>query len=357
MELPERKRRILKAIVESYIDTAEPVGSKTLADSFDTPISSATIRNEMSELEELGYLEKPHVSAGRIPSFAAYRLYVNELMEQTRVATNELEAMRLMMEAKMKEIGNVMVSASKVIGEMTQHTAVAMISRKGSDKVKKCELITVDQGRSYAVILVTGSDVKNKMFRLQEPVDPSTAAMLATALNMAIEQDRLEQMLSSVSQRMGESSQVCRFTADILSFIRSTEAGSRPEVYIDGAARLLDNREYQDTGRARELLEYFSDRSRVGELLETADGSPINVRIGPELQDPSMRDAGLVFTSYDIDQNTKGIVGIIAPARMDYADVCAKLAAFTQAIRSVMGRPIKQLKDAGETDERRKEES
>lgn len=356
MELPERKRRILKAIVESYIDTAEPVGSKTLADSFDTPISSATIRNEMSELEDLGYLEKPHVSAGRIPSFAAYRLYVNELMERHRVATGELEAMRLMMESKMKEIDNIVVSASKVIGEMTQHTVVSMASRKNADRVKKCELITVDEGHSYAVILITGSDVKNKMLRLSEPVEPATAAMLSTALNLAISEQRLEYLLPSLAPSVGEESAVYRMTADILDFIRTTENGGKPEVYIDGAARLLDNREYQDTQRAKELLEYFADRNKVGELLETADGNPINVRIGPELQDPSMRDASLVFTSYDIDQNTKGIVGIIAPARMDYADVCAKLTAFAQAVSGGLGRQMKQLKDIGETDERRTEE-
>ena len=171
MELPERKRRILKAIVENYIETAEPVGSKTLADSFDVPISSATIRNEMSELEEMGYLEKPHVSAGRIPSYAAYRLYVNELMERHRVATGDLEAMRLMMQSKMREIDNIMISATKVVSEMTRHTAVSMIARQGGAKIKKCELITVDGGSTYAVVLVTESDVKNRMIRLIQPVE------------------------------------------------------------------------------------------------------------------------------------------------------------------------------------------
>ncbi len=358
MELPERKKRILKAIVESYIDTAEPVGSKTLVNSFDGPISSATIRNEMSELEELGFLEKPHVSAGRIPSYAAYRLYVNELMERHRVATDELEAMRLMMQAKMREIDNIMVSASKVLSEMTQHTAVSMISRTGGSQVKKCELIDVDGGYTYAVVLVTGSEVKNKMLRLSQPVEPATAAVLSTAINLALSERRLEYLLPSVQQSMGGSSAVYQMTSDILDFIRATEAGGRSEVYIDGTARLLDNREYQDTQRARELLEYFSDRSRVGELLEQEeDGGLVKIRIGPELQDPSMRDASVVFTSYQIDQNTRGIVGIIAPARMDYADVCAKLAAFTQAVAGVTGQGMKRLKDAGESDERRNQES
>ncbi len=358
MELPERKRRILKAIVENYIETAEPVGSKTLADRFEAPISSATIRNEMSELEELGYLEKPHVSAGRIPSYAAYRLYVNELMDRHRIATGELEAMRLMMQAKMREIDNIMVSASKVLGEMTRHTTVSMISHTGGKTVRRCELIDVDGGYSYAAVLVTESDVKNKMIRLSRLVEPATAAVLTTALNLAISEGRLEYLLPSLSQSMGEDSGVYEMAMTVLDFIRETQQGGKPEIYIDGAARLLDNREYQDTQRARELLEYFSDRGRVGELLEGGEApNLINVRIGPELQDPSMRDASLVFTSYQIDQNTRGIVGIIAPARMDYADACAKLIAFTQAVAGVTGQGMKRLKDTGESDERRNQES
>ena len=162
-ELSERKKQILAAVVEQYIKTGEPVGSKGLISSTGMSVSSATIRNEMSELAAMGYLEQPHTSAGRIPSPKGYRLYVNELMEQHRVATDELEAMRLMMQAKMREIDNIMVSASKVLSEMTQHTAVSMISRSGGSQVKKCELIDVDGGYTYAVVLVTDSDVKNKM--------------------------------------------------------------------------------------------------------------------------------------------------------------------------------------------------
>ena len=354
MELSGRKKQILKVVIEDYIRSAEAVSSKAIANAMGGSVSSATIRNELADLVEMGYLEQPHTSAGRIPSPKGYRLYVNELMEQHRVATDELEAMRLMMQAKMREIDNIMVSASKVLGEMTQHTTVSMISHTGGRQVKKCELIDVDGGYTYAVVLVTDSDVKNKMLRLSQPVEPATAAVLSTAINLALSERKLEYLLPSVQQSMGGSSAVYQMTADILDFIRMTEAGGKPEVYIDGTARLLDNREYQDTQRAREMLEYFSDRSRLGELLE-GDGAPnlINVRIGPELQDPSMRDASLVFTSYQIDKNTKGIVGIIAPARMDYADVCAKLIAFTQAISGVTGQDIKRLKDAGETDERR----
>ena len=144
MELTERKKKVLRSIVDLYIRTAEPVGSKAIAELPDMNYSSATIRNEMSELEELGYLEKPHVSAGRVPSYAAYRLYVNELMDRHRLASAELEAMRLRMESKMRELDDIMVSASKVVSEMTRHTAVSMITRSQRETIRKCQLITVD---------------------------------------------------------------------------------------------------------------------------------------------------------------------------------------------------------------------
>lgn len=347
MELPLRQRRILKAIIECYISTAEPVGSKMLADSFDQPISSATIRNEMSELEDLGYLEKPHVSAGRIPSYAAYRLYVNELMDRHRIVSAQLEEIRRQMEDKMRELDNIMVSASRVISEMTRHTSVSAVSRNEAGRVKKCELITVDGGATYAVVLVTGSAVRTRMVNLQEPVEPSTAAMLATAVNLSISENRLEFVLPSMAKGAGTDSPLYQLTVEVMDFIHRTEQESGvSEVYVSDAARLLDNREYQDAQRVRELLESLSDRATLRELMERTVPGRVQIRIGPELEEPRLRDASLVFTSYPIDRNTVGIIGIVAPTRMDYADACAKLTAFTRAVSGITD--PKQIDDMGE---------
>ena len=340
MSLPERKRRILKAIIESYIETAEPVGSKALAVGFELPISSATIRNEMSELEELGYLEKPHVSAGRVPSYSAYRLYVNELMAHYRVAAEEVEQMRAQMQRRMWEMDNLLMSASKVITEMTGHTSVSMARQRGRGIVRKCELITVDGGQSYAAVLVSQNTVKNKMLRPLAAVEPSTAAVITTAVNLAITEQRLDFLLPSMAGSMGEESAVYDLTRQVLDFIRQTEsAESAPEVYVDGIARLLGNREYQDAQRARELLEYISDSGKLGGKLDTEAPNLINIRIGPELEEPSMRDASLVFSTYRIDSQTQGIIGIVAPTRMDYSAAVAKLQGFIQAMNGRPGAP------------------
>lgn len=333
MNLPERKRRILKAIVESYIETAEPVGSKMLAVSFDQPISSATIRNEMSELEEMGYLEKPHVSAGRVPSYAAYRLYVNELMDRYRLAAAEMDQMRRQMEDKMREMDNIMLSASRVVSEMTNQTTVSMSRQTEGGRVKKCEIITVDGGASYAVVLVTPTAVKNRIFHPDPPIEASTAAVLNTAINLALTEDRMEYLLPSMARSMEEDSSVFELTRKILEFIRQTETGGEvPEVYVDGVARLLGNREYQDTQRAREVLDYISDHTRLRDIFSPSAPNLVNIRIGPELDDPEMRDVSLVFSTYKIDDSTQGLIGILAPTRMDYAAAYAKLAGFIQAM-------------------------
>jgi len=353
MDLPERKRRILKVIVENYIETAEPVGSKVIVSHFDQPISSATIRNEMSELEELGYLEKPHVSAGRIPSYSAYRLYVNELMDRYRLASRELEEIQWQLREKMREMDNMIVSASRVISKLTNYTSVSMLTRKKANTVKKVELIPVDEGYTYAVVLITDQLVKSRMLRLEEPINPSTATVLAAALNLSIGEGRLDALLPSLTMGVGSDSLVYLLMEQVVRFIEELEAGeSNTEVHVEGASRLLNNREYQDIERMRQALEYLSDQNKLRELIYTGRPDKINFLIGPETGDPNMRDASFVFTTYDIDENIRGVVGVIAPTRMDYARVSAHLAAFVQSVAQLNERNQKQKRQTGENDDK-----
>lgn len=348
MDMQDRKRRILKAIVENYIDTAEPVGSKSLATSFDRPISSATIRNEMSELEEMGYLEKPHVSAGRVPSYAAYRLYVNELMDRSASIAAEINAIRAELESKIHELDDLAYTASRVMSAMTNHTTVSAVKSSGAH-VKKVELIPVDSF-SYAVVLITDSEVKSRMFRSYESVDPSAAAMLSTAMNLALTENRLEYLLPSIARSMGTDAPAFRLADSVLKFIEEVEReGDGTKVHVEGAEKLLNMREYQDAGKARELMEYLSDSGKIMDMLEEAGDMPISIKIGPELGEPRAKDASFVFTTYDIDRHTKGIIGIVAPTRMDYAKACAHLAAFKQAVRQL----APYIRETGDNNEHR----
>jgi heat-inducible transcriptional repressor len=282
----------------------------------------------------MGFLEKPHVSAGRVPSYQAYRLYVNELMERYRIASEEMRQIRENLRLKMQELDNILLSASKVVSELTQQTSISMLTGRSKQIVKRVEIIPVDEGYSYAVVLVSDNEVKSHMLRLTEPVSPSNAAILSSAVNMAIGEHQLEYLLPRVAMSTGQESPMYYFASRVIEYVDAMEnAAAESEVYVQGTSHLLDNREYQDTQRFKELLDYFSDRSKLRALASTADPNRVNILIGPEINEPLLRDASFVFTTYDVGHNAQGIIGVIAPTRMDYARACAKLAAFAQSLR------------------------
>lgn len=355
MELPERKRQILKAIVESYIQTAEPVGSKMIAGILTQPISSATIRNEMSELEELGFLEKPHVSAGRVPSYAAYRLYVDELMDRYRMAASEVERLQAEMRSRLRELDSIMVNASRIVSHFTDHTSVSIVDRAGGASVKRVQLVAVDE-MTYAVVLVTESDARSKVLRLPAPLSGSEAPVLERALNLAISEGRLAELVAGLRSMSAPGSGALFMAEKVLEQVCEMENQAHSaDVYVDGAARLLSNREYQDPEKARDLLDYLSDRRKMSELARGETPYIVNIRIGPENTEPRLRDVSFVFTAYDLGERTRGIVGVIGPTRMDYARTIARLSAIARQLsRLASGENAKyQLKESGDPDGRK----
>lgn len=338
--LPSRKQMILKAIIENYIDSAEPVGSKALMGAFEKPLSSATIRNEMSELEEMGLLEKQHVSSGRVPSSQAYRLYVDQLMDQYRMAALELERLRDEMEHRMHEMDNILMAASRVVSKVTNHTAVALTQKTMGEEVKKVELIPMDSfGTQYALVLICANTVRNKVLRLRQPVPSENVSALTGFINMAIAEGRLDRLQGVVEQSFGPQSAVAYLSRQILDFIEegSREAGGL-EFYLEGASKLLSNREYQDVRKAGMVLDHLADPESVRDIVQNALPGRINIKIGPENADPALSEASFVFTTYEFDPSHKGIIGIVAPTRMDYAKASAQLAAFVSTLADLNGK-------------------
>lgn len=353
MDLSDRKRNILKAIIENYILSAEPIGSKMLAGQFDRPISSATIRNEMSELEEMGYLEKPHVSAGRVPSYAAYRLYVDELMDRYRIAENELARLRDEMQSKMREMDNILVCASQIVSKITNHTAVSMLSHKQQSSIKRIELISVDDGFTYAAVIITDNAVRHRLLKLQTPVAVNEAALLATSLNVSVKENSLDYLLATLARSVGEDSMIYILAEHVVSFVHDVEReDGSGSIYVDGMVRLLTNREYRDIEKARDVLEYLSDKNKMSELAKADSPDIIQVKIGPENGDPLLNDASFMFASYQLDENTTGVIGVVAPTRMDYARTRARLQAFVQSMSQVN----QEIRNIGEADGKQRKE-
>ena len=342
--LPDRKQMILKAIIENYITSAEPVGSKALMGSFGKPLSSATIRNEMSELEEMGLLEKQHVSSGRVPSNLAYRLYVDQLMDHYRMAALELERMRSEMQAKLNEMDSILMAASRAISKITNHTAVALSTPAPEESVRRIELIPMEStGRIYALVLICENSVRNRVIRLSTPVPPENVSAFTGFINLALAEGRLDRLPSLIAQSFGEGSPFTLLLKEVLDFMEGSRS-ERPgfELYLEGASKLLQNREYQDARKAGELLDHLAEPERIRELAQNALPGQINIRIGPENEDPVMEDASFVFTTYDLEGGSRGIIGIVAPKRMDYSKASAQLSAFTKMLDD-----MKHNKDKG----------
>lgn len=338
MELSERKKKILRAVVESYIQTAEPVGSKALAELAGVKVSSATIRNELAELTELGYLEQPHTSAGRMPSPKGYRLYVNELMEAQRLSLAETEKINQSLQLKMEELDRLLAQAGRAVSAMVRYPAYIAASRKTELTVRRFELLAVDERNCILVMMTSDSKVRSQLLRMQLKVDPADLPAAANLLNSHFtntDPGGMSQHLMNVADQVSPQlflllSQAVSFAADALE-----EAGQR-EIVTAGASRLLKLPEFRDADKAHELMSFLADSK---EELPMPERRPMEILIGPENVKEALKDTSVVVASYDIGDDMRGLIGVVGPTRMDYAAVAARLSGFAEGLARLFGKP------------------
>ena len=340
MDLSERKRQILKVVVEDYIRTAEPVGSKAIAAEMGGSVSSATIRNELSDLTEMGYLEQPHTSAGRMPSPKGYRLYVNELMEAQRLSLAETEKINQSLQLKMEELDRLLVQAGRAVSALVRYPAYIAASRKTQVTARRFELLAVD-GRSCILVMMTSdSKVKSQLLRLQLKVEADqlpTAGNLLNSRFVNIAPGEMSQRLMSAADQVSPPlflllSQAVSFAADALE-----EAGQR-EIVTTGASRLLKLPEFRDADKAHELMSFLADSKE--ELPQPLDRD-MEILIGPENVKEALLDTSVVVASYDIGDDMRGLIGVVGPTRMDYAAVAARLSEFAGGLTRLFGKQEK----------------
>lgn len=329
MNMTERRKRILRAVVEHYIETAEPVGSKIIADLAQLDCSSATIRNEMSTLEKMGYLEQPHTSSGRIPSPAGYRFYVNELMEQQKLSMQETERMNQAMHLKMQELDRIIDQAGKLVSQFTNYPAFALTAGRNRIDISRYDLLMVDQNSFIVVAMTNTNVVRNKLIHLPSDITEPQLQLLNALLNTSFTGKTLQELtpdLMQVAQKAAGSSYglislVVSFAMEVLDDLEHSS------IHTAGASQLLNHPEYQDVDKAHKLLSYLSDDPNLAHLTEPAmalDDGP-QVFIGPENVAEELKDTSVVLASYDIGDGMKGVIGVVGPTRMDYAKVTAKL--------------------------------
>ncbi len=350
MELTDRKKQILKAVVENYIRTAEPVSSKTVAAELGGGVSSATVRNELADLTDQGFLEQPHTSAGRMPSPKGYRLYVNELMERQKLSVDETERINAALQVKMEALDRVISQAGRAVSSLVNYPAYAAAApRQGDVTARRFRLLPVDE-RSCVVVMMTGDDrVKSQLLRLQLKVDQTQMTMLTNLLNehfTNVSPRDMNAALMSLSDQLPPQpflllSQTVAYAVDVLE-----EAGRR-EVYTAGVTQVLKLPEFRDADKAHELMSFLAENKE--NLPMPDDNAPMKILIGPENVSAALRDASVVVASYDIGDDMRGLIGVVGPTRMDYASVAARLAGFADGLTKLFGKRDLPPKEDNET--------
>ena len=335
MELSERKVKILQAIIRNYLETGEPVGSRTISKYTDLNLSSATIRNEMSDLEEMGYILQPHTSAGRIPSDKGYRLYVDTMMEQK---DREIEEMKEVMVQKEDKMDQLLKQVAKLLAVNTNYASMITTPTIHTNKLKFIQLSRVDVNQLLAVVVVEGNVIKNNIIHTAEELDDETLLKLNILLNTHLNGLALEEinlgMISSLKQQAGIHSEI---VADVIDAIaESIHAEEDLEVYTSGANNIFRYPEPADQQKASSIINTFEEKQLLTELVQEnlSDGNNtgIQVYIGEETPIQSMKDCSVVTATYELGEGMRGTIGIIGPKRMDYDKVIGTLKTITHQL-------------------------
>ena len=339
MDLSERKKQILRAVVENYIETAEPVGSKAIVASAGLKVSSATIRNEMAELENMGLLEQPHTSAGRIPSPRGYRLYVNELMEEHRLSMQETQKINDALHLKIREMDQVMTEAGKVISQLTKYPTFSLTKGTKKAVIHRFDLLMVEQSAFIAVLMTDTQLVRNKLFRTPAELSDPQLQMLDTLLNTSFTNLTLEELTPEL-MRVG--SHAAGDTYGLISLVVSfamevLEEMENNVIHTAGIPNLLAHPEYQSLEKAEPLMNYLSEMGDTVNLPVVQDDN-VKILIGPENVVDELKDSSVIMASYDIGGGMQGVIGVVGPTRMDYADLAARLSYFADGLSRMFGK-------------------
>ncbi len=337
-ELSERKKHILKAIVDAHITLGEPVGSKYLAALKEISCSSATIRNEMAELEELGYLEQPHTSAGRIPSGMGYRFYVDSLLRAYRMTAGEIKKIDLLLQTKLSELDKILSQASRLASMMTNYTGIAVKPKPATLTVVRFEVIYVDGRNIILVMLTTSNTVKTKYIRLPFVITVGIAAELCATLNDCIADLPADSitlpLIVEMERRLGKNYQLIDITLkNVYATINEIDDG---ELRLQGVNRLLHYPEFSDMSRLRDLLELLEQKEEILNIISSASRDSVNVCIGSESEVDIMSNSTLVFKMVKNGERVVGAIGLLGPCRMDYSRAIAMIDSLATGVGNML---------------------
>lgn len=342
MELSERKRQILQAIINEYMGTAEPVGSRAISKREELGLSSATIRNEMSDLEEMGFLIKPHTSAGRIPSDTAYRFYVNTMLKRYQVSIETIEQLHKELRDKVNHLDVLIKKASVVASILTNYTTFITTPDLNSAVIKRFELVELGGGSVMLIIVTNTGAVKNKLMNMGNVIE-SDIVKLSNILNKNLvgltASEITFEKIQSIHDKIKVSLKISpKVLINIMNFVYSAvEELDETDIFVSNAKSILSYPEYNSVSEAKKMLTFLEDKKTLKELFAGKDAeSKVNIKIGSENEFEELSNSSIVTVDYSLNNKTVGKIGVIGPKRMDYAKVIASLNCISEHLDSIL---------------------
>ncbi|NLP36530.1 MAG: heat-inducible transcription repressor HrcA [Firmicutes bacterium] len=336
--LNERKQKILHAVVTDYIQTAEPVGSRTISRHYQIDLSAATIRNEMADLEELGYLTQPHTSAGRIPSQQGYRFYVDALMDATGLAREEEEYLtRFFMQLeKMREIDQIVQQTARALSVITRYTSLVLAPQIKQSAFKQMRLVPMENGKALVVLITDTGYIRNKVIEMPKALNQKEIDFIVAYLNKELSGQTIATLTAARLRKLRSD---LYLHTDILNSMLTMleQCAQNPEnrVFLGGTSNILNQPEFKDVEKLKHLLTLFEEGERLTLLLETSmDG--LSIRIGTENVLAEMKDCSLITASYSLHGRPLGTIGVLGPTRMEYARVITIIEEISQRLNKLI---------------------
>lgn len=349
--LSERKKQILKAVIDAHIACGEPVGSKVLAAEGRIAFSPATIRNELAELTEMGYLMQPHTSAGRIPSEQGYRFYVDSLMEKYDRTAGEIRELNDLLTQRTRQLDRIIDDAGRLMSTLTNYPAIAVRSHPRSQTVRKFNLMLLDPYSFLLIMVISESNVVTKTVRSQIPLYEDELKVVETVLNRALMGREPDQLTLPQMMEMEAAMGRLGFLANpiIKCIYEALKGDTRSDLRIEGVDRFLEYPEFSSVDKLRSMLEMLSNKQELLEIVEGAQGDEVNVYIGSENAADQSGDSTLIFKTITVDGKPIGAIGVIGPCRMDYSKVISTVEQLSRGIAGMI-RAQRMLPDPDKRD-------
>lgn len=344
MVMDERKRQVLLAIIQDYILTAEPVGSRTISKKYNIGVSPATIRNEMADLEEMGYIEQPHTSAGRIPSDMGYRYYVDFLMERFRLSKKEEELINRFYHRKIAELEEVVRASGELISKLTSYAAITLGPQFGSSIIKHIDLSTIDEERALLVVVTDTGLVEHRLLDVPGYISPQDLEMVSTVLKEKLRGLALKEATKRVFDEICDELQIQKaFLHNIFEFIEEVfQDGEDTDVYLDGTLNILKHPEFKNIEKVQSLLSLLHQKQIVKDLISGPVPRGLTVKIGTENNYEGIQDCSLITATYSLNDQVVGAIGVLGPTRMHYSKAFSIVEYITEVLSEAIAKYYSQ---------------